>query len=336
MTRRERKQPWYAAGLRFRCTACGQCCTGEPGHVWVTEDEILRMAQRLKLSRRAFEERYVRRVGSRVSLREQPGGDCVMLKDGRCQVYADKPQPCSTFPFWTGALRTPETWEDARSRCEGIDQGDLYSADEIERICAGDASLLLERHSRPPERPVVSRFENGRALAPSAEAARVQPVQAPAPAQPDWDGALEALQELYAELERELPRWGFTCSASGACCDFDAYGHRLYVTALEAAWFFAQVPQRANADARHCPAWGPDRLCKSRAGRMLGCRIYFCPPYPRGTPEDLYARYFERVRELHQRYAIPYAYKDIVEWAREHLPASPQAPPRDAGPAPAS
>ena len=26
--------PWYADGLSFECTMCGNCCTGPPGAVW--------------------------------------------------------------------------------------------------------------------------------------------------------------------------------------------------------------------------------------------------------------------------------------------------------------
>ena len=26
---------WYADGLRFTCTQCGNCCTGQPGFVWI-------------------------------------------------------------------------------------------------------------------------------------------------------------------------------------------------------------------------------------------------------------------------------------------------------------
>ena len=34
------QQPWYAGGLRFTCTGCGDCCTGAPGYVWVNQQEI--------------------------------------------------------------------------------------------------------------------------------------------------------------------------------------------------------------------------------------------------------------------------------------------------------
>jgi len=54
---------------------------------------------------------------------------------------------------------------------------------------------------------------------------------------------------------------------------------------------------------------------------MLGCRTYFCPPYPRGVPEDLHARYDSRIKALHKRFAIPYEYRDILSWAEERRPA---------------
>ena len=38
-------KPWYADGLRFACTQCGNCCTGEPGFVWVNDAEIAAIAE---------------------------------------------------------------------------------------------------------------------------------------------------------------------------------------------------------------------------------------------------------------------------------------------------
>ena len=304
--------PWYAAGLRFRCTACGQCCTGEPGHVWVTKEEVARIAKARGLSVHVFRQRFVRRVGQRFSLKERDDGDCCMLQDGRCSVYKVKPLRCTTFPFWEPVMEDRAAWEETKDRCEGIDQGDLYPREEIERMLAGDPGPMITKHARPPETRVVSRFNP----------------EYPPPAGPDWDGAFRALEALYEELDRELPRWGFTCSASGNCCDFDAYGHRLYVSRLEAEHFFRQAPPtRANQDARQCPAWGPDRLCTARAGRMLGCRTYYCPPYPRGVPEELHSRYDQRIKALHERFGLPYAYRDITAWAADRWPAgSPGGP----------
>ena len=35
-----RGDPWYREGLRFECIRCGGCCTGFPGTVRVTNEEI--------------------------------------------------------------------------------------------------------------------------------------------------------------------------------------------------------------------------------------------------------------------------------------------------------
>ena len=135
---------------------------------------------------------------------------------------------------------------------------------------------------------------------------------------PLWAGAFAALEALYEEVARELPAQGFTCSASGNCCDFDAYGHRLYCTTVEAEYFFRhETTQQVNQDPKQCPAWGSDRLCKARDGRMLGCRTYFCPPYPKDTPEAFHEGFMGKVKAIHDRHGIPYAYKDIRAWTAE-------------------
>jgi hypothetical protein len=302
--------PWYAEGLRFHCTACGHCCTGAPGYVWITDEEIERMARHLGMPVARFMRQNVRRVGRRLSLVERKNGDCVLLKDGKCSVYAVKPVPCSTFPFWEGPLASPEQWQETAKECEGIGQGEVYPLLDIQRLLAGDPTPLVERHAGPPP----------------ASAGDAPPAPSPADA-PRWEAALADLEALYAEVEREIPRTKMTCVASGDCCDFDAFGHRLYASTLEAEWFFRYAPDpRVNANPRHCPAWGADRLCKARIGRMLGCRTYHCGPYPGTRPEDLHEPFDRRIKALHDKHAIPYQYRDILDWARERRPVATRAP----------
>ena len=38
---------WYADGLHFECTQCGNCCSGPPGYVWVTKQDIKAIARHL-------------------------------------------------------------------------------------------------------------------------------------------------------------------------------------------------------------------------------------------------------------------------------------------------
>src|SRR5215213_1910712 len=78
-------QTWYDEGLRFTCTQCGNCCTGGPGYVWISEEEVKRLAAHLKLSVDETIEKYCRRAGGRISLKEyrNAGGqyDCTFLKE---------------------------------------------------------------------------------------------------------------------------------------------------------------------------------------------------------------------------------------------------------------
>lgn len=128
------EQPWYRDGLRFECTGCGDCCSGEPGYVWVGDEEIRQMAVHLEISVEAFEERFIRRIGRQKSLIEYPGGDCVFLErdSRRCSVYAARPVQCRTWPFWTSNLQSRKAWRETCQACPGSGQGRLYTLEEIE------------------------------------------------------------------------------------------------------------------------------------------------------------------------------------------------------------
>lgn len=126
--------PWYSDGLRFHCTQCGHCCTGGPGAVWVTEEEIRKIAEFRGLSLGEMRINYTRLAAGQVTLREFANGDCVFL-DGqtrRCSIYSVRPAQCRTWPFWNSNLESPETWQKAQAVCPGIGQGDLVQLHAIQ------------------------------------------------------------------------------------------------------------------------------------------------------------------------------------------------------------
>lgn len=118
---KRRDQPWYANGLRFACTECGHCCTGPEGYVWVDEAEIEAIADHLDIDVDTFGRRYLRRIGTKYSLLEDPfTKDCVFLKEKRCTIYEVRPRQCAAFPWWPENVKSNRAWQETARDCEGI------------------------------------------------------------------------------------------------------------------------------------------------------------------------------------------------------------------------
>jgi Fe-S-cluster containining protein len=96
------------------------------------------MAKKLGMDEAAFRETYVRRIGRRYSLKEDPASkDCVFLtettENGKgCAIYDVRPMQCRTWPFWPGNLTSGQAWAAAGMRCRGINRGPLHDCDEID------------------------------------------------------------------------------------------------------------------------------------------------------------------------------------------------------------
>ena len=151
-------RPWYADGLKFTCTQCGNCCTGGPGFVWVSHEEIVRLAEYLKMRPDEVVERYCRTINGQKSFNERRNTrgsyDCIFLKEERverpaptggpknaiiqtrrtCTIYPVRPLQCRTWPFWDSNLTTPQAWQKSSRRCHGMDQGRHFKLEQIDII----------------------------------------------------------------------------------------------------------------------------------------------------------------------------------------------------------
>jgi len=101
----------------FRCRRCGNCCRGD-GYVWLTDDDIERIARFLRLTRKELVARCTRRAPGLGDIalvdKDDAAKSCVFLEDdGRCAVHPVKPVQCVGFP---------STWSrsDALRFCEGL------------------------------------------------------------------------------------------------------------------------------------------------------------------------------------------------------------------------
>lgn len=154
------------------------------------------------------------------------------------------------------------------------------------------------------------------------------------------DRAITTLYDDIGQAIRDAPADGPqgppVCNASGRCCKFESFGHRLYVTGLEIAWFLGKVsgnelvgsgaatdisgepPGLALPVIEHGREALPDAcryqvdgLCSTHTIRPLGCRIFFCTPGTNDWQHAVYERFLDRLRSLHSVHGLPYRY---MEW----------------------
>jgi Fe-S-cluster containining protein len=127
---------WFQDGLRFRCTRCGNCCTGAPGFVWVSEEEIAAIAAFRGETIEEATGLYTRWAHRGRTLSDSRGGDCVFWdREQGCLIYPVRPRQCRTWPFWESNVETPEAWQRTCNVCPGSGEGELISAEEIlERV----------------------------------------------------------------------------------------------------------------------------------------------------------------------------------------------------------
>lgn len=122
---------------------------------------------------------------------------------------------------------------------------------------------------------------------------------------------IEAMQAFYANLDRQVAAQSPICTNKGECCRFAEFGHRLYVTTLEVAFYLAR-PQEpvASVTEEVCPH-AFDRQCHARDRRPLGCRVFYCHPDAQPWQGPLTEEMLRRLRKLHVQLDVPYCY---AEW----------------------
>ena len=137
---------FFDKGIRFTCTECGQCCTGEPGRVRISREELEALAGHLALSPGELIEGCLVHGPDGFRIREKPNGDCHFFKNNRCGIYDFRPRQCRTFPFWVNNMRSEKAWEKTCARCPGIGEGRHYTRDEILAILQDEPGTC----DRPP------------------------------------------------------------------------------------------------------------------------------------------------------------------------------------------
>lgn len=129
-------------------------------------------------------------------------------------------------------------------------------------------------------------------------------------------GVDRALRRLYEDIRTAIDERQPRCVASGRCCRFEAFDHRLFVTGLETAWCLARTGRRLTVDdvdrARErgdCPFLA-DARCSIHLVKPFGCRVFFCDESAQDWMHDLAAWAHARVAELHEAIDVAYRYDE--------------------------
>jgi hypothetical protein len=88
----------------------------------------------------------------------------------------------------------------------------------------------------------------------------------------------ERVLATYAAADAAVAAAAPRCDASGRCCRFTEYGHTLFLSHFEAELLLESAPRYDKPVTRDGCPFQVGGLCTARAGRPLGCRIYFCDP----------------------------------------------------------
>lgn len=135
---------------------------------------------------------------------------------------------------------------------------------------------------------------------------------------------------FFAEADRAIAEQPATCWNRGECCRFGEFGHRLYVTTLEAAYYLARAGSPPPVDGDACPH-AFEGKCHARDRRPLGCRIFYCDPAAQSWQGPMTERMLATLRELHGQLDVPYQYADWVTMLQALRPGEQGDPDRATG-----
>ncbi|MBI9100838.1 MAG: YkgJ family cysteine cluster protein [Spirochaetales bacterium] len=129
-------KPFYEDGLAFECQRCSACCRFDPGYVFLSENDIIKLVRHLKISREVFLEKFCKTVDiggfKRISIIEKSNNDCWFWDDNGCKVYEARPLQCRSYPFWFSLLADKSNWDGEEQHCPGVNKGRKHSKEEIE------------------------------------------------------------------------------------------------------------------------------------------------------------------------------------------------------------
>lgn len=119
---------------------------------------------------------------------------------------------------------------------------------------------------------------------------------------------IQEVTDIYAWLDKQLADMDRSCRACGQCCDFETFGHRLYVTTPELMYFKEHLaPDIKDMPSGICP-YRVDGKCSVYPYRFSGCRIFTCGGQDTEKENQLCEQAVRRFKTLCVKHDVPYHY----------------------------
>lgn len=119
-----------------------------------------------------------------------------------------------------------------------------------------------------------------------------------------------AMRDFYAEVDAAVNAHAPVCTNRGQCCKFDTFGHRLYVTSVEMAYFANGMKDHLRSPAGDACPYQQGGRCMAREHRPMGCRVFFCEERSQSWQGPEYERFLAGLKAIGERFGIPYRYQE--------------------------
>lgn len=105
----------------FECKRCGFCCQGE-STISLSEKEIIKIAEFLKLSKTEFLEKYTVKKGKFRTELKVKNGFCIFFdkKEKICKIHPAKPEKCKEWPLVSSIFKDKDSFKIIKSFCPAL------------------------------------------------------------------------------------------------------------------------------------------------------------------------------------------------------------------------
>jgi len=121
---------------------------------------------------------------------------------------------------------------------------------------------------------------------------------------------ITAVTEIYNWIDSKTAELPVSCRSCGQCCNFQSFGHRLYITTPELLHFKASLkdpPKQMTAGA--CP-YNIENKCSVHNIRFASCRIFNCKAPP-DFQTELTESALKKLKAICTDHQLPYKYNDL-------------------------